>query len=181
MRKFKVFASKSRRPQENIDAANCVNKRRIVASILDDKSPEHQALSNYLPPTGEGDTKASQIATAVFKLVFRWFNDGDVYDNSYYMQGWANDLSSYANWLYKYVPATQDILDRIYDCNSEEAYEEILSDLMVATGDAEDLENWEKEPKQGSVYNCNGPFKWIDLEAEDEEYEDSWEDDEDEY
>ena len=37
----------------------------------------------YLPSRGEGDTMAEQIVTAINKLIYRWFNDGDVYDNSY--------------------------------------------------------------------------------------------------
>ena len=34
----------------------------------------------YLPDRGEGDTLATQAATAVTKLVYKWYNDGDVYD-----------------------------------------------------------------------------------------------------
>lgn len=34
----------------------------------------------YLPSRGEGDTMASQIVTAICKLVYKWFNDGDVYE-----------------------------------------------------------------------------------------------------
>ena len=57
----------------------------------------------YLPDEGEGDTLASQIVTAINKLVYKWYNDGDVFDNvNSGLQGWANDLSSYANWLDKY-------------------------------------------------------------------------------
>ena len=51
-------------------------------------------------PQGEGEDKGTQIAIATSKLVYKWFNDGDVFDNTYYLEGWANDLSSYANWLY---------------------------------------------------------------------------------
>lgn len=177
-RKFKVRANTQQDVRKkSVKAATL--PRRIVASTLDNNSPEHEALSNYLPPTGEGNTMASQIATAVFKLIYKWFNDGDVYDNSQYMEGWANDLSSYANWLYKYVPVTQDTLEMIYDCRTDEQYEAILARLMRDVADTEDLENWYNQPKQGSVYNCNGPFKWIDLNAEDDEYDDiPWGDEE---
>ena len=61
----------------------------------------------YLPSRGEGDTMASQIVTAINKLIYKWFNDGDVYDNSYFIQGWCNDISSYANWLYEYINLTE--------------------------------------------------------------------------
>lgn len=36
----------------------------------------------YLPENGEGNSLASQAVTAVSKLVYKWFNDGDVYDKS---------------------------------------------------------------------------------------------------
>ena len=62
--------------------------------------PEFKAInSEYLPARGEGETKATQIVTAVNKLVYKWYNDGDVFDNTGALSGWANDLSSYANWL----------------------------------------------------------------------------------
>ena len=51
----------------------------------------------YLPSYGEGKNKAEQAVTVVNKLVYKWYNDGDVFDNSYYLEGWGNDLSSYAN------------------------------------------------------------------------------------
>ena len=50
--------------------------------------------NKYLPDMGEGETKATQVVTAVTKLVYKWYNDGDVYDNTYMMKGWCNDLSS---------------------------------------------------------------------------------------
>ena len=53
-----------------------------------------EVFGKYLPNVGEGNTMASQISTAVCKLVYKWFNDGDVYDNSCY-DGGGNDLSSF--------------------------------------------------------------------------------------
>ena len=66
-----------------------------------------QINDSYLPDTGEGDTMATQICTAVNKLIYGWYNDGDVYDNTYMIDGWCNDLSSYANWLYGHVSASK--------------------------------------------------------------------------
>lgn len=57
--------------------------------------------NKYLPDRDEGKTKASQVVTAVNKLIYKWYNDGDVFDNHYFLAGWWNDLSSYANWLYE--------------------------------------------------------------------------------
>lgn len=110
----------------------------------------------YLPVRGEGSTKASQIVTAVTKLVYKWYNDGDVYDNRYFMDGWCNDLSSYANWLVKYTDAGE-ILYRISDCRNDSDYEELLKDLADKFLDMEDLERQET-PAEGSIYDCDGPF-----------------------
>ena len=83
-------------------------------------------VDKYMPSCGEGESMASQMVTAVNKLIYKWYNDGDIFDNTHYLSGWANDLSSYANWLYKYVPKTVPILDSIDDCRNGEEYEELL-------------------------------------------------------
>lgn len=112
----------------------------------------------YLPRSGEGETMASQIVTAVCKLVYKWYNDGDVYDNTGAMGGWGNDLSSYANWLYKNTPAA--MLDKIWDCNSDEGYEQILVELADALLNEKYLEGMSEFRTNGSIYNCDGPFKF---------------------
>lgn len=43
------------------------------------------ADEKYLPCRGEGETKATQIVTAINKLVYKWYNDGDVFDNTHYL------------------------------------------------------------------------------------------------
>lgn len=137
----------------------------------------------YLPRQGEGDTKATQLCTAVTKLVYKWYNDGDVYDNTGRLEGWANDLSSYANWIYKYVPSTRDILDSIFDCESDGDYEDLLWDLCELTQTEKYLDKLSEEPKVGSIYDCDGPFEFReDDEDDDYEYEEEemWEDDDDE-
>ena len=132
----------------------------------------------YLPPSGEGDNMATQLATATSKLVYKWYNDGDVFDNTWGMDGWANDLSSYANWLYKYIPESKPILDEIQHTLLGREYEQILKKLCDTCYTEEKLKELEKEPKKGSVYSENGPFEFDDSPEEDE-YDDYW--DEDEY
>lgn len=124
----------------------------------------------YLPARGEGETKASQIVVAVNKLVYKWYNDGDVYDNTHHMVGWWNDLSSYANWLDKYTGATY-ILDRIVDCKTDAQYEHILKDLSDALLDKDLLALAEKHEKIGSVYDCKGKFRWEERCEDEDEYE----------
>ena len=138
--------------------------------------PEFEAINaKYLPECGEGENKATQIVTAVNKLVYKWYNDGDVYDNTYAMAGWANDLSSYANWLRKYAGAA-DILDRINECFTEAQYEDLLKALADRLLDEEFLESWAKQEKVDSIYEANGPYRF-DERYDDEEDEDEWEED----
>lgn len=116
----------------------------------------------YLPLQGEGETMATQIVTATTKLVYKWYNDGDVYDNvNSPMQGWLNDLSSYANWLAQYA-GVLNTLAAIGDCYSESDYEDLLKELTDILLDDEYLEAMNKRPKQGSIYKCDGPFEWED-------------------
>ena len=88
-----------------------------------------EVIDKYMPMRGEGETVASQIVTAVNKLIYKWFNDGDVFDNTYCLTGWCNDLSSYANWLYTYVDISRPILDEIEYCYNDEDYAILLANL----------------------------------------------------
>lgn len=123
----------------------------------------------YLPDRGEGDTMATQIVTAVNKLVYKWYNDGDVFDNTGSLAGWCNNLSSYANWLRKYTSAGH-ILDAIYVCYTDGAYEDLMKDLADEMLDLEFLESMTKEPKHGSIYKCDGPFKFEEPVDDEEEW-----------
>ena len=138
---------------------------------------QYQELINiYMPTRGEGDTMASQAVTAVNKLIYKWYNDGDVYDNTYQLEGWANDLSSYANWLHKYLGWTvASVLEVITEkwCDSWDAYEDILKELAITVLDQRYLSWLNQWNKVGSIYNCDGPYKYA------EHWDD--EDDEDEY
>lgn len=129
-----------------------------------------RAINTYLPDTGEGDNMATQTVTAVVKLVYKWYNDGDVYDNRWAIQGWCNDLSSYANWLAKYQSGETGadmILAQIAGCRTEGDYEDILKELADTLLDDEWLEVEAKTPKVGSIYDCEGMFEFED-EPEDE-------------
>lgn len=153
--------------------------RKIISSHdWKDFNKFSDILGKYLPASGEGETMASQIAIAVSKLVYKWFNDGDVYDNTHQLTGWANDLSTYANWLYKYADAK--FLDEIEDAESEGDYEDILYSLCENLAVPEKLVDWDNKPKVDSVYKCEGPFEFVDREDEDEDWydEDDWDDDE---
>ena len=112
---------------------------------------------------------ATQAVTAITKLVYKWYNDGDVYDNSYAMNGWCNDLSSYANWLARYLDGALDILADIKGCCTDRAYEFILARLANKFLKADILEELDKKPKVGSIYTETYVFQFIDYEEEEEE------------
>lgn len=141
-------------------------------------------LEKWLPERGEGESLASQAVTAVNKIVYKWYNDGDIYDNTHdFNYGLScNDISKYANWLSEYIPETRDILQRIkkipFDCDEE--YELLLKDLADLILSEEFLQKINGK-KQGSVYNCEGDFRYE--EPQDEEDDDYDEDDyeEDDY
>lgn len=130
----------------------------------------------YLPVSGEGDTIATQIVTAVCKLVYKWYNDGDVFDNTHYLEGWANDLSSYANWLRRYAKAGY-ILDEIEDVINSTEYEQLLADLADTLLDEDYLDKRNHESKVGSIYDCEGPFRFVE-DWGDEDDDDDWDDEE---
>lgn len=120
----------------------------------------------YLPSRGEGDTMATQIVTAVTKLVYKWYNDGDVYDNTHNLRGWCNDLSSYANWLVKHTNKA-NVLYKINYISNDSEYEDLLKELTDATHDEKYLEEMNKREKVGSIYDCDGPFRFEEESEED--------------
>lgn len=142
-----------------------------------------EITDKYLPSEGEGETKATQIVTAICKLVYKYYNDGDIFDNTYELVNYGNDLSSYANWLDAYTDEAGAILDQIrtfeFDCES--CYEDLLQELADTMLDEVYLVYMHKIPKVGSIYTCSGRFKYDDgVDEDDWDYGDD-EDAEEEY
>ena len=133
-------------------------------------------INKYIPIVGEGDTMASQAATAVNRLVYKWFNDGDVFDNVMGgMQGWANDLSSEANWLLKHCPERgAEILFDISKCFIDSDYTDMLFRLAQAIIDPEYLKGLAEQQKVDSIYECEGPFRFEEGMDEDMDEEEEW-------
>lgn len=117
----------------------------------------------YLPPHGDGDNKGTQAATALCKLIYKWFNDGDVFDNQYNLKGWANDISGSANWLYAYIPGTEPILNRIKKISSDEEYTDLLFDLISYVDPM--IPGLAKEEKIGDAYDEAGPFAYHEAQT----------------
>lgn len=129
----------------------------------------YKLVAKYLTPYGQGDTLATQIATAVNRLVYKWYVDGVVYHGTIYMPGWENDISGAANWLAKYVDGAEAILDRIHECRTEEECESILDDIVVHCIKEDIFEAAVNAPAVGDVYNEQGAYKFEAVCDEDDE------------
>lgn len=131
-------------------------------------------VHKYFPDREENETLASQIVDVIRELVYAWNNDGDVYDNVHSnLKGWINDISSYANWLYKYVDGTQDTLKKIYGMsNNKNDYENLLKEIVDKFLDDDFLAQAAKSKEEGNIYDCSGPFEFKYKEPEDEDEED---------
>ena len=126
-----------------------------------------ELIDKYMETVGEGNTKASQIVTSINKLIYKWYNDGDVFDNSYDLEGGANDLSDYANWLYENTTEKiKDILDKIQDCENDTDYEILLKELADNLLEENYLEEQNKFEKTGSIYKYIGKFIYVEDEEE---------------
>ena len=135
-------------------------------------------VNKYFHDKGDGNTMATQAITALWKLIYRWENDGDIYDNHYALHAGLNDISGSANWLYKYITETRPILERIEYISSDSQYSTLLGMLAKCILDENFLTKLDKLPKSGNAYSESGPYS---IEEEDEDNYDtqgaSWEDD----
>lgn len=129
-----------------------------------------KVIHEYLPAQGEGATKATQLVTAINKLIYKWYNDGDVFDNTQNSLGWANDLSSYANWIRYYIKLSDKILDKVFNCKSNSDYEDLLQELADLYLNEWVLSELNKYPKEGSIYECDGIFRFKEISDEEEEW-----------
>ena len=127
-------------------------------------------IDKHMPMRGEGETKASQVVTAVNKLIYKYYNDGDVFDNTHHLEGWANDLSSYANWLYENTKNAWKILNKITTCYTNEDYEDLLKELADELLDEKYLVEQNNEEKIGTIYDCDGKFKYEEPENDEEDW-----------
>ena len=136
-----------------------------MAFSWDDVDEYAKVLDQYLPDIGEGDTMASQVATAVSRIGYRWFNDGDTI--------WTDECQSCADWLYENIrgadrvisalnkqpfagePSLDDDID-----NDDGRYSDIYGDKLKKLFDISvnlDLKGLNEEPAVGSVFDCEGP------------------------
>ena len=133
-------------------------------------------IKKHMKRTGDGNTKASQIVTAVNKLLYGWYNNGDVFDNQEpyeWSEHCCNDISSYANWLDLHTDLSP-ILASIDECTTEDDYEELLKTLADTTLNEEYLTPYVTQAKEGDIYECKGSFKYVIHRYDEEGEEEDW-------
>ena len=114
---------------------------------------------DYLPSTDEGTNLAEQLVTATNKLIYKWYNDGDV------IAGDGNDLTNYANWIDMNFKETQSIFvkaETIYNSNDEDYLSLVLIPLIEFVFDEDRLNELSECDCIGSIYNCGGRFEYND-------------------
>lgn len=144
--------------------------------IVDSDCFKSEHCDRYLEYRGQGDTMATQASAALNKLIYKFYNDGDVFDWTYHKPTW-NDLSSYANWLYTYIPETRGILKKaVKDGATDTDYSIALYELYELIFENHDmLDELNMHPAVGDIYNQEGVFECVEIEDE----WDEWDDDED--
>lgn len=101
-------------------------------------------------------------------MVYKWYNDDDVYDNTHYLSGFANDLSTYANWLVKYI-GRAEVLNEISECKTVNDYDEILKELADSLLEENYLLEQNKLEKVDDIYTCDETSQ-----CEFNKYDDEW-------
>ena len=121
----------------------------------------------YIPDRGEGDNMATQAAVCVSKLVYEWYNNGGIYDNTHNLHFVCNEVDCYANWLYTNLGIMS--LAAIAYCETEDDYEEVLRKVADEVLNQRLLTKLEKKPLCGTIYKCKGPFRIVYRSYDDDE------------
>ena len=80
--------------------------------------------------------------------------------------------------MYENTKDAWKILNKISDCKNDSDYEDLLRELADKLFDKEYLAEQNKEEKVGTIYECDGKFKFVEIP--DDDYEDDYDDWDDE-
>ena len=126
----------------------------VEFNSLTDENSSYSILTNkYLPEDGQGENKASQLVTAANKIIYGWYNNGDT------ISGNGNDLTSYANWIDKYIkePEIRKILKDDYIVYNDTYYlSEVILPLIRFVFREDFLEVLASQEIEGDIYECSG-------------------------
>lgn len=131
-----------------------------------------------MPSQGQGSTMLSQWLVCVNCLIYKWYNDGDMYSNQYGGSS-VNDISWTANWLYNNIGEHyKSVLDMIKRSSGKEDYQKIIDKIEDVSeklaSDEKFVEKLKSEKTKDNVYKEKGPFE--QLEDDDEDEYDDWDD-----
>ena len=152
---------------------------KILQESMQNTPAWDELTAEYMPKRGAGDTMLTGLLVAANKIIYRWYNDGDVFDNIQNgLDGFANDISGSANWLVKYsTPQIRQILYTVGSTNTEAKYGKLIEDLEKALDEFAKNEHlvdiFNSKPLHGDPYDEDGPFEFIDKSYE-EDMEDDW-------
>lgn len=138
----------------------------------------YEVLTQYLPDTGEGNTMATQLVTAVDRIVYRWFNDGDTI--------WTDECQSFADWLCENIGGIDVVIDDmnqymfagfpyIKDWTFRGIYENCLKKILDIATDRDLLNDLDSRSKEGSIFDSQGSV--LDVMETEFEDEDDYHDD----
>ena len=126
----------------------------VEFNSLTAENSSYSILTNkYLPEDGQGENKASQLVTAANTIIYGWYTNGDT------ISGDGNDLTSYANWIDKYIkePEIRKILkDDHIDYNDTYYLSEIILPLIRFVFREDFLEGLAGQEAEGDIYECQG-------------------------
>ena len=117
-------------------------------------------LEKYATEYKKETCRAHQIAGAIDRLYYQWYQNGDVFDGSIPFGPGCNDVSSYANWLDKYTDEAGEILSTFTQCETYDDYYELLLKLCDVFLNEEYLSQYVNKRKVGNIYKCRGRFKY---------------------
>lgn len=129
---------------------SCRPRGRTLKEDVDwDEFDRFVKYKKYLPPMGEGDTMASQLATAVSTIVHRYYNDGDTVTKAW-GYGASGNMRNLTRWIRKYIPELRVYASRLLNPR-EYDYEQTLYDIAAEMEMI--IDNYADEPKTGSIYD----------------------------
>lgn len=138
------------------------------------KEADFDVFKNYrnkITETGCESTLGEQASSALIRLKYEWFSEGGLYDNQNIKtvwndkdnnkinikNYWMNDVSGSANWLYNYIKETRNILEKIFEIDTEEKYIDLLYDLFEIVDPL--IPELSEQKSKGNCYKEKGVFK----------------------
>ncbi len=109
--------------------AELYNQVQAIVNSSNTASEQLQSLFDLMVPrSGKSETAAGELVRAMMRLQYRWYNDGDMFNQGYGLETCAPS----AAYLYDNVELTNAIFDELieYMEGADERYEAGLNDIQ---------------------------------------------------